>query len=67
MDLTEIGCDGVDWIHLALGRDQRRDLIKHGNETSGSTRASLCIIAAHCRQSMNFSNGPRIKGREYID
>jgi hypothetical protein len=23
--------------------------------------ASLCITAAHCRQSANFSNGPRIK------
>jgi hypothetical protein len=22
--------------------------------------ASLCITAAHCRQSMNFSNGPRL-------
>jgi hypothetical protein len=22
MDLREIGCEGVDWIHLAQGRDQ---------------------------------------------
>jgi hypothetical protein len=24
MDLREIGCDDMDWIELAQGRDQRR-------------------------------------------
>jgi hypothetical protein len=27
MDLTEIGCDGVDWIELAQDRDQWRALV----------------------------------------
>jgi hypothetical protein len=27
MDLTEIGCDGVDWIDLAQDRDQWRVLV----------------------------------------
>jgi hypothetical protein len=27
MDLREIGWDGVDWINLAQGRDQRRALV----------------------------------------
>jgi hypothetical protein len=27
MDLTEIEWDGVDWIHLAQGRDQWRALV----------------------------------------
>jgi hypothetical protein len=27
-DLREIGCEGVDWIHLTRDRDQRRDLVK---------------------------------------
>jgi hypothetical protein len=27
MNLREIGCGGVDWIDLALDRDQRRALV----------------------------------------
>jgi hypothetical protein len=27
MDLREIGCRGVDWMHLAEGRDQRWALV----------------------------------------
>jgi hypothetical protein len=27
MDLTEIGCDDMDWIHLAQDRDQWRALV----------------------------------------
>jgi hypothetical protein len=27
MDLREIGWEGVDWIHLAQDRDQRRVLV----------------------------------------
>jgi hypothetical protein len=28
MDLREIGCGGVDWIRLALDRDQWRAAVK---------------------------------------
>jgi hypothetical protein len=28
MDLKEIGCDGVDWIHLVHDRVHWRDLVK---------------------------------------
>jgi len=28
MDLREIGCEGVDWMHLAEGRDQWQALVK---------------------------------------
>jgi hypothetical protein len=27
MDLTEIGCEGVDWVHLAEDRDQWQALV----------------------------------------
>jgi hypothetical protein len=27
MDLREIGCEGVDWMHLAQDRDQCRRLV----------------------------------------
>jgi hypothetical protein len=27
MDLREIGWEGVDWMHLTEGRDQRRGLL----------------------------------------
>jgi hypothetical protein len=27
MDIRKIGSDGVDWIHLAQGRDQWRALV----------------------------------------
>jgi hypothetical protein len=27
MDLTETGCDGMDWIFLARNRDKRRALV----------------------------------------
>jgi hypothetical protein len=27
MDLTEIGCDGVDWIDMAQDKDQWRVLV----------------------------------------
>jgi hypothetical protein len=27
MDLTEIGWEGMDWIHLAQDRDQWRDVV----------------------------------------
>jgi hypothetical protein len=27
MDLQEVGCDGMDWIDLALDRDRWRELV----------------------------------------
>jgi hypothetical protein len=30
MELREIGCEGVDWIHLAQDRDQWRTLVNTG-------------------------------------
>jgi hypothetical protein len=27
MNLKEIGCEGVDWVHLTLDRDQWRALV----------------------------------------
>jgi hypothetical protein len=27
MDLREIECEGMDWIHLAQDRDQRQSLV----------------------------------------
>jgi hypothetical protein len=36
MDLREIGCEGVDWIHLAQDRDQWLGSCEHSNEPSGS-------------------------------
>jgi hypothetical protein len=37
MNLTEIGCDGLDWIDLAQDREQWRTC-EHGNEPSGSIK-----------------------------
>jgi hypothetical protein len=31
-----MGCEDVNWIHLALDRDQWRAVCEHGNEPSGS-------------------------------
>jgi hypothetical protein len=39
MDLKEIGCEGVDWFHLA----QHRDLLIHGNEPLGSIKGRQCF------------------------
>jgi len=36
MDLGEIGCKDLDWIHLGQNRDQRRGCFEHGNELAGS-------------------------------
>jgi hypothetical protein len=36
MDLTEIGWGGVDWMYLAVDRDQWWALCEYGNESSGS-------------------------------
>jgi hypothetical protein len=38
MDPTEIGREGVDWIHLAQNRDQWRVLVNTVNELSGSIK-----------------------------
>jgi hypothetical protein len=27
MDLQEVGCGGVDWVHLAEDRDRQRELV----------------------------------------
>jgi hypothetical protein len=32
--LGEIGWEGVDWMHLAQGRDQWQGCCEHGNELS---------------------------------
>jgi hypothetical protein len=39
MDLREIGCEGVEWMHLAQDRDQWR----HGNEPLGSIKGEVFI------------------------
>jgi hypothetical protein len=36
MDLTEIGCEGVDWNHLAQNRGRWKGCCEHENEPSGS-------------------------------
>jgi hypothetical protein len=36
MDLREIGCEGVDWIHLA-------GCCEHSNETSGSIKGGTFL------------------------
>jgi hypothetical protein len=38
MHLREIGWDYMNWINLAHDRDQRRALVKHGNEASSSIK-----------------------------
>jgi hypothetical protein len=43
MDVKEIGCDDVDWIHLA----QDRDHCEFGNEPSG------CIICGEFLERLN--------------
>jgi hypothetical protein len=35
MDLRKIGSEGVDWIHLARGRDKIVDSFQYSNESSG--------------------------------
>jgi hypothetical protein len=30
MDLREVGCEGVDWMHLAQDRDQWRAVVNMG-------------------------------------
>jgi hypothetical protein len=35
MNLRETGCEGVDWFHLAQGRDQVAGPCEHGDKTSG--------------------------------
>jgi hypothetical protein len=37
MDLRELGCSGVDWIHLAQDRDQWTTLVNN-NRPSGSIK-----------------------------
>jgi hypothetical protein len=34
-----IGCESLNWIHLAQDRDQWVDCCEHGNEPSGSIKA----------------------------
>jgi hypothetical protein len=39
MDLQEVGCEGMDWIELAQGRDRWRALVcVCDNEPSGSIK-----------------------------
>jgi hypothetical protein len=38
MDLGDIECDGVDWIHLTLDRDYWWALVDHDNEASSSIK-----------------------------
>jgi hypothetical protein len=35
MDISEIGCEGVDWIHLAQNRGPLAGCCEHGNEPFG--------------------------------
>jgi cell wall assembly regulator SMI1 len=38
MDLNEVVLEGIDWIHLAQGRDRWAGSCEHGNECSGSMK-----------------------------
>jgi hypothetical protein len=41
MDPTEIGWEGMDWMHLAQDRGHWRALFEHGDEHSGSIKILL--------------------------
>jgi hypothetical protein len=38
MDLSEIGFEDVDWIHLAQDRDKWLNSCEHGDEPSGTIK-----------------------------
>jgi hypothetical protein len=44
MDLQEVGCEGVDWIELAQGRDRWQACV-NGNEPSGSINAGSSLTS----------------------
>jgi hypothetical protein len=58
MDLREIGWDGMDWIDLALDRDQRKGSCQHGNEPLGSIKCWEVLEWLHNGQLLKKGSAP---------